>query len=330
MEVAEYTFVYKNKYMIHLIDTPGFDDTRRKDTEVLRDISTWLGNAYSADIFLSGIIYLHRISDVRLAGSARRNLHMFKKLIGEDCFRQVILATTMWEKVDKQTGEKREEELVTTPDFWGYMCDKGSKIMRHTHNDRESAMVILKHIIRMREEVVLAIQKEIIEDGLNLDETGAGRQINEDILALQGKHRKEIRELEKDMKDALRRKDQDSVASILELQKETKEKMEEIMKDRDTLRVDMAKLRAEQDRQIRAAQEHQAQFVRLMCEREQQLSALRLQADENDKAHAEEMVRLHAEIENMEKQRGAREKAVERVKNRGEMNLLSHLVGLRN
>ena len=39
VDVEEYTFVYKDRYKVHLIDTPGFDDTQRKDIDVLKEIS---------------------------------------------------------------------------------------------------------------------------------------------------------------------------------------------------------------------------------------------------------------------------------------------------
>ncbi|CAM1505055.1 Fc.00g106920.m01.CDS01 [Cosmosporella sp. VM-42] len=67
---------------IYLVDTPGFDDTTRSDTDVLKDIATWLTNSYQKDLKLSGIMYLHRITDHRMVGSAKKNLFMFKKLCG--------------------------------------------------------------------------------------------------------------------------------------------------------------------------------------------------------------------------------------------------------
>ena len=39
-QIEEYTFVYKDRYKMHLIDTPGFDDTQRKDIDVLKEISS--------------------------------------------------------------------------------------------------------------------------------------------------------------------------------------------------------------------------------------------------------------------------------------------------
>ena len=80
----------------YLIDTPGFDDTHKTDTQVLREITNWLSTAYTADLKLTGIIYLHRILDVKMGGSAMKNLRMFKKLRGDDSLGSVVLATTFW------------------------------------------------------------------------------------------------------------------------------------------------------------------------------------------------------------------------------------------
>lgn len=117
---------------VYLVDTPGFDDTNRSDTEVLRELATWLADSYTAKINLSGIIYLHRISDVRMQGSAKKNLYMFKKLCGDNALKNVILGTTMWDKVSETEGTARELELISTPDFWGWMVKQGSRVSRHT------------------------------------------------------------------------------------------------------------------------------------------------------------------------------------------------------
>jgi hypothetical protein len=77
-----------------LVDTPGFDDSRTSDSEILRALAAWLTETYSANIRLTGILYLHRILDIRLGGSAMRNLRMFRKLVGEQNLASVVLATT--------------------------------------------------------------------------------------------------------------------------------------------------------------------------------------------------------------------------------------------
>ena len=130
--VDVYPYKISSATTVYLVDTPGFDDTNRSDTEVLREIATWLTDSYTANIKLNGIIYLHRISDVRMQGSAKKNLFMFKKLCGPNALRHVILATTMWDRVSEVEGRAREQELTSTDDFWGWMVSQGSRVCRHS------------------------------------------------------------------------------------------------------------------------------------------------------------------------------------------------------
>jgi hypothetical protein len=67
-----------------------------------------------------------------MQGSAKKNLYMFKKLCGNNALKNVILVTTMWDKVSEAEGTARELELTSTPDFWGWMVSQGSKVYRHT------------------------------------------------------------------------------------------------------------------------------------------------------------------------------------------------------
>lgn len=102
--VEDWTFMYNRYTRIHLVDTPGFDDTNKKDVEVLREIASWLVVSANNDILLSGLVYLHPMTDNRFRGSAMRNLYMFKKLCGERCLPSVVLATTMWDLVSFAEG----------------------------------------------------------------------------------------------------------------------------------------------------------------------------------------------------------------------------------
>src|SRR5213078_803546 len=112
------------------------------DSEILKDIAFWLAAAYTNETKLAGIIYLHRISEPRMQGSALRNLRMFKQLCGEDNLDSVIFATTHWThagvKISETVGRNRERELADREGFWGGMIQRGSKMVRH-NGSRESA-----------------------------------------------------------------------------------------------------------------------------------------------------------------------------------------------
>lgn len=93
-DVEDMWFMRDDSSRVHPIDTPGFDGTNLSDVQVLQNIAHWLSMSLKSGVKLSGIIYLHRITDPRMTGSIRRNLLMFKKLCGEDSFSSVTLATT--------------------------------------------------------------------------------------------------------------------------------------------------------------------------------------------------------------------------------------------
>ncbi|KAF7422434.1 hypothetical protein PC9H_010590 [Pleurotus ostreatus] len=118
---------------VRLIDTPGFDDTTRSDTDVLSMISAYLSTTYADGVRLSGIVYVHRISDFRMGGTSTRNFRMFRKLCGDDSLRNVVLVTNMWGQVPLDVGEAREQELKQEDMFFKPVLDEGAQLKRHNN-----------------------------------------------------------------------------------------------------------------------------------------------------------------------------------------------------
>lgn len=117
---------------------------------------------------LNGVIYLHRISDSRMGGTALRNNRMFRKLVGADALKNVVLVTTFWERVPPNVGAQREKELCSNPDFWGGMLERGAKIAKLTTKSRESGLALLEQIsadetVTLNDESVLREQREALE-----------------------------------------------------------------------------------------------------------------------------------------------------------------------
>ncbi|KAJ3553264.1 hypothetical protein NP233_g12685 [Leucocoprinus birnbaumii] len=133
---------------IVLVDTPGFDDSTKSDMEILNMISEWLRKTYKSDIKLYGLIYLHRITDNRITDYPFKNLRMFGELCGEDAMTQVVLVTTMWEKVKEEVGKAREEELKAF--YWKNLIDKGSNIDSLRQATPEEAWRVVLEIINKR------------------------------------------------------------------------------------------------------------------------------------------------------------------------------------
>ncbi|KIM76639.1 hypothetical protein PILCRDRAFT_77616, partial [Piloderma croceum F 1598] len=154
---------------IVFLDTPGFDDTSRTDTDILIDISEWLKTTYNKRVKLTGLLFLHRISDNRMSGTSRRNTDIFEMVCGPGALQNVILVTTMWDTIDMATGSQCEEELRT--DYWRSMISSGSRIARfdYTH---QSAWKILSQFTN--DALPLLLQKEMVEEKKTLQQTTAG------------------------------------------------------------------------------------------------------------------------------------------------------------
>lgn len=72
-------------------------------------------------------MYLHRISDNRLTYSPIMNLSKLTSLCVQNSGSSVILATTMWSQVKKETANRRKSELETQQ--WKPMIDQGSEVI---------------------------------------------------------------------------------------------------------------------------------------------------------------------------------------------------------
>ena len=82
----------------------------------------------------------------------------------------------------------------------------------------------------------------MLGDRARLDDTGAGKQLNEGIHQLQEKHKQEPAHLEEEKQDALRRDFADAAEQIEELYRESAQKLKQMAQDRQSLMVDMARI----------------------------------------------------------------------------------------
>jgi len=231
------------RQQIILIDTPGFDDTSLTDTDVLKLIAAYLVTTNKQGARLAGVIYMQRISDLRVGGSARRDFRMFQELCGEEAYPNVIIVTNMWGSVTAEDGNAREQELATKVIFFKPILDKHAKMLRHD-NTKQSAHQIIRSFVD-KEPVVLQIQRELGE-GMDITQTAAYKQLDRELSELCARHLKELEALKEEMTDAERTQDEET---RVELQEEM-HKVE-------------AELEKAQSQASRLASEYQAELRRI-------------------------------------------------------------------
>ncbi|KAH7154155.1 hypothetical protein DER46DRAFT_612687 [Fusarium sp. MPI-SDFR-AT-0072] len=281
--VTAYQCKWSDTSDIYLLDTPGFDDTNRSDTEVLKEIALCLTKTYEDNIKLSGILYLHRITDRRMGGSAKKNLMMFRKLCGKDSLKNVILVTTMWEDEYAATGEKREQELIATGGFWGALVEEGAQINRH-NNTRSSAMSLLRTIAK-NNRVTISIQKEMVSEHKDLNETEAGIGLNSDILLAEQRVMKEMSEALEMERQARKDQDERSAEEQRQYRETMQKKFDHLNQERENLKVSLEEMK-EQRRRFKVLEGKYQESQERMRQQDKKIQSL----EEQRKLREQEML----------------------------------------
>jgi hypothetical protein len=193
---------------------------------------------YEKKIKLAGIIYLHRITDNRMAGSPHRNLRMFGELCGNNAVKRVVLVTTMWDKVQQDTGVRREKELLAN--YWKKMSDCGASTARFL-NTAESAREIIDFILEKNVANLelaagldaLLLQEELVDLKRALNETQAGKSLYSDLQRLLVEQRDTVRSLADQARDQ----------SNLQLASQLEAELKRIEKDLDKTFSEIKKLK---------------------------------------------------------------------------------------
>ena len=131
---------------------------------------------------LHGVIYLHRISDVRMGGIATRTLRVFKEFCGDIALKNVIIVTNMWGKVTLEEGETRERQLRDDDKYFKLLLSENAAMRRHD-NKLESAQQIIRQITSCQPSP-LDIQTETVVQHKPLFLTSAGTSLRCQMLEL--------------------------------------------------------------------------------------------------------------------------------------------------
>lgn len=173
-----------------LIDTPGFDDDKRSDVQILEDIARWLARrAQAKKQLVDGIIFLHPITLNRVGGSERNRTRLLEKILGPDAYNRVFIATTMWDDLVETgdaaaTTEVRLQGRIVEGGVWHDLRSRGATILKH-NNNKESAIKIIQRIIDAAEQapkVEPLLQTELRTKNGRVIETAAGKELETQLM----------------------------------------------------------------------------------------------------------------------------------------------------
>ena len=116
-----------------------------------------------------------------MAASPHRNLLMFEELTGLRSAKNVVLVTTMWDKLNleyQHEGDEREKGLKTK--YWNTMIDHDAAVERFLNNS-DSAWRIINNIVDRNKKAVLQFQEERVDRKKSLKETSAAQALHQDL-----------------------------------------------------------------------------------------------------------------------------------------------------
>ena len=121
---------------------------------------------------LTGLIYIHRISDTRVGMTSQCGLQTFCKLCGLDSLKNVVIVTTMWDQVTAEEGSRHEQELMSSNDLFKPLMDGGATMMRHGRT-AESATKAIDYLLG-KSPTTTQIVRGLLREKMVLEETAAG------------------------------------------------------------------------------------------------------------------------------------------------------------
>lgn len=223
---------------------------------------------------------------------------MFRKLCGENTFRNVVIVTNMWSEVNEERGTAREQELASSNILFKPVLDKGAKMLRHSNN-KESADAILRHFLD-NHPITLQIQDELVHQNMSVAETAAGAQLEEEKQRLleeeRRKHEEELRRQREEAERLAREQDEQRRREIEEARRKHEAAIE-----RQRIQDEEERQRREEE-QRRAAEERAALQLRLADEaaarfrQEKEVERIQREKEEQDRRAREERARLQEQV----------------------------------
>ena len=192
---------------------------------------------------IAGLIYLHRISDQRMAGTPSKNLTMFRELCGKKIMTNVTLMTTMWGNTLAEDAILREGQLKAK--YFKEFLRLGATLARFD-DDQCSAVTVLEPLVtawraRQDEDRILSmvrLQKEVTIYNLEIVETSAARVVHSKVQAILEERREMLAKLA-DVLEA-NRDDPQPLQGIVEDAKRLQAELEYAQKEADHLHLHYA------------------------------------------------------------------------------------------
>ncbi|KAF5351067.1 hypothetical protein D9756_008439 [Leucocoprinus leucothites] len=220
--ISALRIIFPDNINVVLAELPSFHNTHRSDLETLVIIADWFKAISGKKVVLSGIVYLHNITDARLTDLVKKNFEMMRKLCGGSFIHKVTLATTVWPDAEEQRlkGDVSSTTIIQAPfefrelatrerdligGYWYPMVQGGSKCFRFGRT-KETAWEILNHLFCIQPESPrtyrVRLQEELVEQKKEIQRTDAGRFLHGYMQEVSERQTKLIERMQNELLEA--------------------------------------------------------------------------------------------------------------------------------
>ncbi|KAH6905906.1 hypothetical protein BKA70DRAFT_461580 [Coprinopsis sp. MPI-PUGE-AT-0042] len=170
------------KHQLVLIDTPGLFGGSINELGTLEQISSWLRPKDGPERRLTGIVYLHDITQKRMQRETKLSLELFRKICGEDSCSKTVLVKTQWPNPPDDQSRERGKDL--DEDFFRKMRAAGAKCM--DIKDEVTERNVIEYILTnaLAQDIIIELQRELQAKGATLAHTAAGKELKSCLLEL--------------------------------------------------------------------------------------------------------------------------------------------------
>ncbi|KAH7338422.1 kinase-like domain-containing protein [Rhizoctonia solani] len=278
-----------------LVDTPGFDDTELSDTDILKRIAAFLISSYQDGHKLTGVIYLHRISDIRVGGISRRTFQILRGLCGQETLTNVLIVTNMWSDPPNAKELRNEKQLQDNPKFFQPAIAAGARMVRRPYKDSKSAHDIIRMLLD-KPPVTMKFQRQIVDEGEGFYATDAALVLGEELAKMEKRHIEEIEAVKEELRLA---REQNNTQAQLELREFLEQAVAEstrLSKEIRSLREGFEEERLRWESRVGAAEAAQREAEAKQREMTSELEDLRIRAE---RASGEDRQRLERLIDEL-------------------------------
>lgn len=159
-------------------------------------------------------------------GAGARTYRLLRKLCGTETLANVTIVTNMWSNPPTEEEILREQQLKN--DFFKGALDNGAHMMRRLEPGKQTAHDVLRSLLPNVPQHT-KLQKELA-NGMKLQDTEAGREVEMKLRSILEKQENELRELRTEIAHALRESDSRAQRELQQY-RERKEKDMKLLRD---------------------------------------------------------------------------------------------------